>query len=295
MREIGRINYPTDKRDSIFSLIYFWSMENNMFTKLGNISGIYCIKNLIDMKRSVGQAQNLNVRARTHDSVLRSKKIKDSKYLQCAWNFYGEDNFEMYLVEECPIELLNEREEYWIKELHSHFSEWGYNLTWGGDGIRGHKHSPETRKKQSDAKKGKRPWNYGKKATQKAIRNQSIAHFGKHPSLETIQKMSKNNSGKNNPMYGKRGKQSPNWGKIYSDETIHKMSENKVGKKCGDGSSKYVGVSWRKDNKKFVANIRHMGKLYYLGAFLTEEEAAIAYNLKACELYNLDYNINQIK
>jgi len=233
-----------------------------MFTKLGNISGIYCIKNLIDMKRSVGQAQNLNVRARTHDSVLRSKKIKDSKYLQCAWNFYGEDNFEMYLVEECPIELLNEREEYWIKELHSHFSEWGYNLTWGGDGIRGHKHSSETRKKQSDAKKGKHPWNYGKKATQKAIRNQSIAHFGKHHSLETIQKLRKANKGKNNPMYGKRGKQSPNCGKA---------------------------------RKKFSAQIRHMGKRYYLGTFITEEEAAIAYNLKARELYNLDYDINQIK
>lgn len=53
------------------------------------------------------------------------------------------------------------------------------NCTWGGEGISGHKHTKEARKKMSEAKKGK------------------------HLSEETRQKMSEAISGENNPMYGK--------------------------------------------------------------------------------------------
>lgn len=42
-------------------------------------------------------------------------------------------------------------------------------------------------------------------------------------------------------------------------------------------SSKYVGVSWQKNRKKWQSHIRIDGKLKYLGLFADEKEAAQAY------------------
>jgi hypothetical protein len=43
------------------------------------------------------------------------------------------------------------------------------------------------------------------------------------------------------------------------------------------GTSKYVGVSWVKRNKKWRSNIRLGDAYYYLGLYKTEEDAHIAY------------------
>jgi len=50
------------------------------------------------------------------------------------------------------------------------------------------------------------------------------------------------------------------------------------------GSSKYKGVSKGKGCRKYEANIYKDGKLYKLGTFTCEKEAALAYNKKALEL-----------
>jgi len=47
---------------------------------------------------------------------------------------YGVNNFSIELIEDVnDNQLLNEKEKYWIKQLHTHISEQGYNLTWGGE------------------------------------------------------------------------------------------------------------------------------------------------------------------
>mmetsp|Transcript_14980 Transcript_14980/g.26226 ORF Transcript_14980/g.26226 Transcript_14980/m.26226 type:complete len:244 (-) Transcript_14980:5795-6526(-) len=51
------------------------------------------------------------------------------------------------------------------------------------------------------------------------------------------------------------------------------------------GTSKYRGVSWFKANKVWKAQITIHGKYKYLGYFDREEEAAIAYDLKALETH----------
>ena len=58
----------------------------------------------------------------------------------------------------------------------------GYNMTLGGEGNIGLKPTEETRRKQSEAHKGKTPWNKGKKC--------------KHHSDETRRKQSEANKGK---------------------------------------------------------------------------------------------------
>jgi hypothetical protein len=77
------------------------------------------------------------------------------------------------------------------------------NLTNGGDGTSGVVKSEKTRKKLSEANKGKNNPNYGKSLSE-----------------ETKRKMSEANKGKNNP----------NYGKSLSEETKRKMSEAQKGK-----------------------------------------------------------------
>ena len=65
-------------------------------------------------------------------------------------------------------------------------------------------------------------------------------------------------------------------------------------KKNVEKTSKYVGVSFRKNNKKWIAKISYQRKLYFLGAYYTEEEAAQAYNKKALELYGSNAKLNKL-
>ena len=51
-------------------------------------------------------------------------------YIKRAIHKYGRDKFHITLLEECPIDLLNEREKYWISFYDSYNN--GYNLTKGG-------------------------------------------------------------------------------------------------------------------------------------------------------------------
>ncbi|RVT95213.1 Fis family transcriptional regulator [Rhodovarius crocodyli] len=50
------------------------------------------------------------------------------------------------------------------------------------------------------------------------------------------------------------------------------------------GSSRFRGVSWHGPNRRWVAQITHNYKNIYIGAFLTEEEAAAAYEARRLEL-----------
>ena len=49
-------------------------------------------------------------------------------------------------------------------------------------------------------------------------------------------------------------------------------------------TSGYKGVYWHKKRKAWVANLTHKGVMHYLGKFDAAQEAAAAYEKKACEL-----------
>lgn len=96
-------------------------------TKLGRI---YLISNDINNKLYVGQTtQTLNKRFNGHCCYSKSDRSVNM-YIKRAIHKYGKDKFHILLIEECPIELLNEREKYWISFYDSY--ENGYNLTKGG-------------------------------------------------------------------------------------------------------------------------------------------------------------------
>lgn len=88
---------------------------------------IYKITNTVNNKSYIGQTrQSIQFRWNQHTSK------KDNTYFHNAIQKYGKDNFTIEILEECNVEVLNEREIYYISKFDTFKN--GYNLTIGGDG-----------------------------------------------------------------------------------------------------------------------------------------------------------------
>lgn len=61
-----------------------------------------------------------------------------------------------------------------------------------------------------------------------------------------------------------------------------------------NGSSKYLGVSWDKQHKKWRTFIQENKRLKFLGRFHLETDAATAYNNAAKEIHGEFANLNNI-
>lgn len=159
-------------------------------------SGIYCIENLVNHKKYIGQSNDIEHRWKTHKYALNSG-CHDNDYLQKSWNKYGCENFRFYIIELCDIEMLDEREVYYIDFYDTLNRDNGYNLTSGGSTNK--YYSEEVRNKISQALKG-----------------HSV-------SLETRIKVSEHHadvSGENHPMYGRR----------HSEEAKERMRQVATGR-----------------------------------------------------------------
>jgi group I intron endonuclease len=233
--------------------------------------GIYGIRNLANGKLYIGYAKDIFGRWKRHIYDLVNNR-HDNEHLQRAWNFYGEEYFEMFIVEECKECDLRKNERYFIKLLNTK-SPNGYNLNDGGEGGlnpseetrnkqreagKGRKHSQEEKTKISEANKGKTFWNM----TEEIRKKMSDVKKGKKHSEETKLKMALKSKGNTRPQGLAKGK-----------------------------TSKYCGVRKLKSGK-YNARIVYCGKEIYLGNFYYELEAAIAYNNKAIELYGEKARLN---
>ena len=75
---------------------------------------------------------------------------------------------------------------------------------------------------------------------------------------------------------------------------IHLVScrQNQMNARPQRGTSKFKGVCWSRRDKKWESKIKFRGKTIHLGLFVSEVEAAKAYDSKARELGWPEYGLN---
>jgi group I intron endonuclease len=84
-------------------------------------SGVYAIWRNGAEQCYIGSSQDVTQRWGNHRRLLRQNK-SHSPYLQNSWNKYGEAACAFAMLEECPISILLEREQYFIDSLHPVFN-----------------------------------------------------------------------------------------------------------------------------------------------------------------------------
>lgn len=90
---------------------------------------IYLITNLINGKQYVGKTKH----SLQHRFAQHCNNDHYKTHLHYAIKKYGKENFKIELICTCRDDCWKEQEQYYIKKFHTHHSEGGYNITWGGD------------------------------------------------------------------------------------------------------------------------------------------------------------------
>ncbi len=138
---------------------------------------VYIIRNTINSKIYVGSTSNFNHRKNVYNHRVNQEGNKEQKKLINAIKKYGAENFYFELIEVCTLENLIKTEQYYLdtvlfaSESDKRFDNLGYNIcrvagsTLGvkqskefceaiSKRMTGYKHSPESIKKSSDARRG---------------------------------------------------------------------------------------------------------------------------------------------
>ena len=206
------------------------------FAQISSCAGIYEIKNISNGKRYVGSTINLKGRWNDHYSSL-VQGVHYNRYLQRAWNKYGEESFEFSPILYCDKENLLFYEQCAIDVYKVIDTRYGYNISPIAGSQLGFRHSVLTKSNFSKKRKGSIPWNKDKKGLQIAWNKgqTGVYHFPPLPeerkqrisaalmghavSDETKEKISKNCKGHSHPYKGMTNVFH------HSEETKEKMSE----------------------------------------------------------------------
>lgn len=186
-----------------------------------------------------------------------------NKYFYRTIQKYGWHNIKHeILFENLTEEEAKLMEQMYIALFNSHNPNYGYNLTLGGDGIKGYRFNEKEKEKISNsisnkwkdesyrnhminAHKGQNAWNKGLKNiykhTDETKKKMSKARKGKHHITdEGKERIRVANTGRIMKEETKQKLRDANIGKKHTQETKNKMSESRKGKKYPERKGKKV-------------------------------------------------------
>ena len=176
---------------------------------------IYETTNLVNGKKYIGKRKSkVFLDDYFGSGILITKAVKK----------YGKANFIVRIIEKIDgdRDVLNEREQYWIKYYDAVNNDNFYNISKGGDGGF---HSLETNEKIRNTLKGKTyEERFGLKRANEIKEKISKSNTGKHHSEEMKKRLSESKMGENNPMFNLKGELSPFFGRNLSKEVKEKIS-----------------------------------------------------------------------
>ncbi len=238
----------------------------NVFNEGWNEAGIYMasgnyISETFKQPIYIGSSEDLQHRIeKDHIPELKLNKHYNRPF-QASWNKYGQENFTWWLLEICKPEKTLEIEQKYLDLYRPFVDEFGgFNISHNAQSImKGRKHSEESRRKQSEAKRGKPSGRKGTKASEETKRKISESkkgisvNKGQIVSEETRRKIS-------NTLKGKfRGSKSPSFGRKVSEE--QKLKRKKTMIKNGTWGKGYNIKPLSEEAKRKISE-RNKGKRY---------------------------------
>jgi group I intron endonuclease len=204
---------------------------------------IYIIENKLNGDCYVGKTNDVERRWKKHRSNVRS----GSTHLSRAMRKHGIENFEIRVVDEHDDEMyaLQTLEPMWIQHLRE--SGVGlYNMTEGGEGISGLKHSSETISKMSQSQMGRIVSEESKEKIREKLK-------GVRPSEASIAKIKENLTGRKKPARSEAHRKNLGEslrGRVQSDteKEIRRQSalkSDKVGHPIDEATRKKIAESLR--------------------------------------------------
>jgi group I intron endonuclease len=214
---------------------------------------IYCATNKFNGKVYIGlTTKGLSRRKLAHYSDARNNI--DGSYFHRAIRKHGDGNFKWEIIDENnDLKILKMLERLYIARYESMDHDIGYNITEGGDGNRGLKHSEESKRKIGLASKGRKHTN------------------------ETKKLISQHSKGENNPIYGQK----------RPEELKKTVSQKQHGK----GLFGFTGVTYKNKHIKpyyrvWNSKIGYNKNRKSLGMYNDPVSAEIIYMLVWNEIYN---------
>lgn len=120
-----------------------------IISEIKQSSGIYCFENKINGNMYIGQSKILKRRLRQHVQSSFNQDKKDYDYpLHRAIRKYGLENFNIFILEYCSEEELNQKEIYYMEQYSNKIK---YNIVPGGGFCPGK--DPEISKKIQEKRK----------------------------------------------------------------------------------------------------------------------------------------------
>ncbi len=219
---------------------------------------IYKAVNLVNNKVYIGQTvSSLQRRKKGH---LANAKNGEDTYFYNAIRKYGPDSFIWEIIDYTfSLEEQNEKEKYWIKEYKSTNRKYGYNMRDGGEA--GGSPNEETKKRMSNAKKGKKMSEEFKQLKRELMLGNTYL-LGHIHSEETRKQIGISNTGKRHSEETRKKiseTKRRNGNYIFSEETKKRMSESALGKIVSDEAKNNMS----KGQKRRRLNMSEEEKIEY--------------------------------